>query len=170
MYRTLSSAQTFWMKFVFPVLWIGGFAVGTTAMFLAGEGLHDRGGQSPPSEMKWIFLLVTLAGSAFIYWACVRLKRVSIDGSSLVISNYLKEIVVPLQELESVSENRWINIHPVTLAFRRETDFGRSVVFMPRMRWFSFLSSHPVVDELCTAAGLATRDGSHSPPTAPPHV
>jgi len=159
MHRTLSSAQTFLMKFVFPVLWIGGFAAGTTAMFLAGEGQYDGAGQPPPSEMKWIFLLVTLAGSAFIYWCCVRLKRVSIDGSSLVISNYLKEIVVPLRELERVSENRWINIHPVTLSFRRETDFGRSVVFMPRMRLFSFLSSHPVVEEIRTAARLATRDG-----------
>jgi len=44
----------------------------------------------------------------------------------------------------------------VTLSFCRETDFGKSVVFMPRMRWFSFLSSHPVVDELRAAAGLAT--------------
>jgi len=156
MHRTLSSVQTFWMKVVFPVLWIGGFAVGTTAMFLAGEWLHDRAGHQPPSEMKWIFLLATVAGSAFIYWCCVRLKRVSLDGSSLVISNYLKEIVVPLRELKSVSEIRWINIHPVTLSFRRETAFGKSVVFMPRMRWFSFLSSHPVVDELRAAAGLAT--------------
>ena len=154
--HTLSSAQTFWMKVVVPVLWIGGFAVGTTAMFLASQWLHDSAGHPPPSEMKWIFLFVTLAGSAYIYWYCVRLKRVSIEGSSLVISNYLKEIVVPLRELESVSENRWINIHPVTLSFRRETDFGRRVMFMPCLRWFSFLSSHPVVDELRTAAGLAT--------------
>ena len=55
-----------------------------------------------------------------------------------------------------MSENRWINIHPVTLSFRRQTEFGRSVVFMPCLRWFSFLSSHPVVDELRTATGLAT--------------
>ena len=91
----LSSAQTFWMKVVFPVLWIGGFAVGTIAMFLAGDGLHDNAGHLPPSWVKWIFLLVTLAGSPFIYWCCGRLKRISIDGSSLVISNYLKEIVAP---------------------------------------------------------------------------
>jgi hypothetical protein len=157
MQRTISSAQTFLMKVVFPVVWIGGFAIGTMAMFLGAEGMHDRARHPAPFEMKWVFLLATAAGSAFIYWCCIRLKRVSVDESSLVISNYLENVVVPLREIEEVTENRWINIHPVTLHFRHETAFGRSVVFMPTVRWFGFLSSHPVVEELRTAAALAAK-------------
>jgi len=154
MYRTLSSAQTFLMKFVFPFLWIGGFAVATASMFLDASETGARTGLLPPPEMKWSFLAITVIGSVSLYWLCMRLKRVSINGDSLLISNYFTSIVVPLTEIERVSENRWINIHPVTIFFRRETDFGPSVVFMPETRWFGFFSSHPVVAELQKLAGL----------------
>ena len=152
MRRTLSSAQTFLMKFLFPVIWIGGFAVGTLVLFLGAGRLKDEDGNPPPPEVKWIFLGATLAGSAFIYWTCIRLKRVELDDHSLYVSNYQLEIVVPLRDIEEVTENRWINIHPVTVHFYRETEFGGSIVFMPKMRWFAFFSSHPVVTELRTAA------------------
>jgi hypothetical protein len=162
MLRTLSSAQTFLMKFVFPLLWISGFATGTMAMFLAdtrptqGNSDSTRARRSrsgpPPPEMKWGFLAVTLAGAAFLYWGCMRLKRVAISDHSLVISNYLTTIQVPLSELDRVTENRWINIHPVTLHFRSPTAFGTSVVFMPKVRWLGLFSSQPVVDDIRAAA------------------
>ena len=63
----------------------------------------------------------------------MRLKRVAISGHSLAISNYLATIQVPLREVARVTENRWINIHPVTLHFRKPTAFGTSVVFMPKV-------------------------------------
>ncbi|HMA94677.1 MAG TPA: hypothetical protein VKP30_18430 [Polyangiaceae bacterium] len=154
MRETLSSANTFFYKVVFPVLWIGGFTIGTAMLFLTGVDARQDARLTPPPDMKWMFLVATLVGSAFIYWGCVRLKRVALDGHRLYISNYLKEVVVPLQELECVSENRLVNIHPVTLSFRSETEFGRRVVFMPRVRLFAFLSS------LRTAAAQVGRNCS----------
>lgn len=154
--RTLSSAQTLFMKVFFPAIWIGGFTSITIAMFL--NGLHDRFGRPTPEPIKWVFLVTTLVGTALIYWSCIRLKRVSLDGSSLIISNFVTEVAVPLSDLEKVSENRWVSSHPVTLVFRQETAFGRSIVFIPKVRWFGFLSSHPVVQELRDAAGAQERD------------
>jgi len=149
--RTISSAQTFLMKFIFPFVWISGFAVTTAFLFVGGQ-------ETDVGPMKWMFLAVTLAGSAFLYSGCMRLKRVVVDGNTLMISNYFSTIAVPLADVEDVRENRWLNINPVTLFFRRPTDFGSSVVFMPKVRWFGGLfSSHPVVDEIRTAAGLKTR-------------
>ena len=87
----------------------------------------------------------------------MRLKRVCLDDKAIYISNYLKEIRVPLKNVIGVSENRWINIHPVTLTFRDETHFGLSVVFMPTVR-FSFLSSHPVVSEIRMAVEQAKKE------------
>lgn len=142
------------MKLVLAPIWIGGFALVTLAMFL--NVLSDHG-SPPPPEIKWIFLGATLVGSALIHATCVRLKCVALDGENLVISNYVNEIVVPLTELESVSENVWINTHPITLVFARDTLFGRRVVFMPKTRMFAFFSSHPVVDELRQAAERARR-------------
>lgn len=155
----LSSANTFFWKFVFPVVWIGAFVTGTAALFLTDIDVRHEAGQVPPQDMKWMFLIATVVGSVLIYWGGVRLKRIAIDDHALYISNYLKEIVVPLQELERVSENRVINTHPVTLSFRRETEFGRRVVFIPKARFFGFLSSHPVVDQLRTAAARAQQVG-----------
>jgi hypothetical protein len=56
MQRTLSSAQTFLMKFVFPVFWISGFAVCTAAMFVGVQEADPRTGLASPPEMKWLFL------------------------------------------------------------------------------------------------------------------
>jgi hypothetical protein len=157
MQRTLSSAQTFVMKFILPPLWITGFGLGTLALFMPGDGFHDNTGAPPPPEMKWTLLGAWLLGSAFIYWSCVRLKRVRMDDDALYISNYQKEIRVLLRDVAAISENRWLNIHPVTIELSRPTEFGDRIVFMPKVRWFGFWSSHPVVAELREAARRAAR-------------
>lgn len=144
--KPLSSAQTFIMKFVFPAIWISGFGAGTLALWIGA--MHGRSGSQPPAEMKWLFLCGWLAGSAFILWFCARLKRVRLDGAILHISNYRREIAVPLTSVDRVTENRWINIHPVTIHFRRTTEFGDAITFMPTARPFGFWSAHPVVAEL----------------------
>ncbi|HEV8400217.1 MAG TPA: hypothetical protein VGQ18_10310 [Gemmatimonadales bacterium] len=155
MRRTISSLQTSFLKFVFPPLWIGGFTIATIALFLGAGDFRDAAGNTPPLDLKWVFLLVTIAGGSFIYWACAPLKRVELDDRALYISNYSKEIEVPLRDIAEVTENRWIHSHPVTIHFHRETEFGDSIVFMPTVRWFGFWSSHPIVAELRAAAARA---------------
>ena len=154
--HTLSSAQTFVLKFVFPVLWIGGFAIVTLSLFLFPSSWHGADGGPPEASMKWFFLFATIVGSAFIWWAGVRLKRVRMDASALHISNYATEIVVPLANVAEVTENRWVNNHPVTIRFHSDTEFGPQVTFMPKIRWFAFWSSHPVVEEIRVAVARAT--------------
>ena len=150
--KTLSSAQTFLMKVLFPAVWISGFGLGTLWLWLGT--MHGKNGALPPDEMKWQFLLAWIAGSAFILWGCAGLKRVRMDSVNLYISNYLREISVPLTMISDVTENRWINIHPGTIHFRNATRFGQKVTFMPTIRLFGLWSSHPVVTELRRHAGL----------------
>jgi len=145
----LHSLQTVVLKTVFPVLWIGGFATATLALF--GSATFGGGGSTVPPEMKWIFLAATVAGSVFIYWSCVRLKLVRMDERKLYVSNLLTEIEVPLTQVDLVTENRWINIHPVTIHLNGDTEFGRKIMFMPHVRLFAFWSEHPVVDEILEA-------------------
>jgi hypothetical protein len=163
MRRTISSAQTYLMKVIFPVLWIGAFSAATMLLFAGGGGFKDEAGNPPDPSMKWTFLLMTILGSAFIYWTCIRLKRVQLEGTALYVSNYQTEITVPLRDVADVTENRWINIHPVTIHFHRDTEFGASIVFMPKVRWFAFFSSHPIVAEL--QAAVARSQGAS--PDAP---
>jgi len=139
------------MKFVLPAIWLTGF-ITATALLFAGPLTFDP---APPPEMKWTLLTVTLAGGASLYWFCMRLKRVEMDDDALYVSNYLHETSVPLQEIDDVRENRWVNIRPVTVTFRTDTDFGERVVFMPTTRWWKFWREHPVVDELRRASQRA---------------
>lgn len=135
------------MKVIFPLLWIPLFGFGTLTMFTGGF-------QGADASPKWMFLFGWIAGSVFIYWSCVRLKEVSADENFLYVSNYLKEVSIPLSEIYDVTENVWLNIHPVTIHLKSPSEFGAKIVFMPKVRVFAFFSSHPVVDELKELAGL----------------
>ena len=138
MMRTLSSSWTFFHKFVFPTILVGGFGLSTLAMFHACE--------APP---KWIILSFFMVGTAYSYWAGWRLKKVDIDESSLYISNFRIAIQVPLRSIESVSGSALISPELVWITFRRPTEFGSKIVFVPEMRFFfTGLSPHPIVKEL----------------------
>lgn len=133
------------MKFVFPTIWVSMFGLGTLGLFF--DSLRGPNNSSPPEAMKWGFLGGWIAGTIFIYWGCVRLKRVRINDSAIYVSNYLKEIRIPFDAVASVTEIRWINIHPVTIHLRSATEFGDRITFMPKIRIFNW-RSHPVVEEL----------------------
>jgi hypothetical protein len=136
--------QTFFLKFVLPSLWLGGFGFGAALL-------------RPPSDTNWMFLAAFAIAGLSLYWWGVRLKRVVMTHGELRISNYRREIVVPFSEIDEVTENRWVNVHPVTVQFVRRTDFGQRIVFMPKARPFALFSSHPIVGELRSAAAAAKR-------------
>jgi hypothetical protein len=147
---TLSSRLTFWYKVIFPFGWICAFGAGTIVMWISS-------GQ--PVATNLFFLVVWGVGSIFCWRTCVPLKRIRTDGGNLYVSNYLKEIVVPAGLIERVTENRWINIHPVTIHLRSETEFGSKIVFMPKARFAFSWTSHPVVGEIGRLARGATAGG-----------
>jgi hypothetical protein len=139
------------MKVIFPGFWITISGAVFVAMFLA------EGAKNVPAKI--IFLLLWSMGTAYLYWTCIRLKAVSIDDDSLYVSNYIKEITIPLSSIYDVTENRLTNVHPVTIRLKSPSEFGNEVIFMPKVRVFSFFSSHPVVAELKELAGVkSTKD------------
>lgn len=152
MQRTLSSAQTFFMKLIFPPLW----AVLFGSLMLTSRSHHAA---TLPPMFGALPFLIWCTGIVAMLWMCVPLKRVRTDGRNLYISNYFREITVPLTAVGDVTENRWINIHPVTIHFRRHTEFGKRITFMPTTRMFSSWSSHPVVEELHQAVAAASEAG-----------
>ncbi|MCR9141845.1 MAG: hypothetical protein NXI24_06305 [bacterium] len=94
------------------------------------------------------FLFATISGTAFLYWGCMRLKVVQLDGERLYISNYLKRVEVDPADIEKITECVLMNTNPVWIHFKAPTEFGSKIMFMPKTRWFSFFSSHPIVAEL----------------------
>jgi hypothetical protein len=143
--RTLSSAQTVWLKFVFPTIWISMFVLGNLGLFLGA--FHGPDNEPPPEALKWSFLAFSSVGTAYLVWNCGRLKRVRADASAIYVSNYFKEIRVPFEAIADVTEKRWNNIHPVTIHLRSPTDFGDRIIFTPKIRIRAW-QPHPVVGEL----------------------
>ena len=145
--RRLSSDWTFLYKFVIPTFCIGEFALLTLLMFTAPGSLKGRG---DVRQVRWIFLTVTIVSGPFFYWWCMRLKKVAFDQDVLLISNFRKEVGIPLHELEQVSGTITIFVIPelIWLHFRRPTSFGKRIVFMPKLRFSFRFTRHPLVKEL----------------------
>lgn len=120
------------------MFWIPFFGMGTVGSFSWGDM-----GTPPP----WIFLFFWIGGSALLLFNGVRLKFVTVDDDFLYASNYLREIAIPLWDIYDVTENVWLNIHPVTVHLKHPSEFGDKIVFMPKTRFWVF-ASHPVVKDL----------------------
>jgi hypothetical protein len=133
------------------VIWISGFGLGMIVVELA----HD-----PPLGVKFAFATGWVLGAVCLVWFCAPLKRVRAGDSALYVSNYLKEISVPVRLIDCVTENRWINIHPVTIHLSGDTEFGRKIVFMPKARMALVWSLHPVVGEIERLAQTAAAGGA----------
>ncbi len=150
-YRVLSSAQTFQVKYVGPLV----FVVATlflVAMLDLGlfPGLYRQtfGARLAPS-LEDVFWAVWIVCGLITFWWAWQLKRIAVDGESIYISDYLREAKLPLAAVLEVRENRWLRMHPVTIELGRETPWGSTVRFMPKIRYIvPGWVSHPVVAEL----------------------
>jgi hypothetical protein len=141
--KTISSRATLYFKLL-PVFWSSGFGLGTIGLWL--EAFGGKNNDPALHEMKYIFTAAWAVGTASL-WSCVAFKRVRIDATHLYVSNYLEEISIPFTNVKDVTENRWINIHPVTIHLKNANEFGDRITFMPKSRFFGW-TSHPVVREL----------------------
>lgn len=154
--KILSSAQTFWVKFVYPLFFFCGFGAGTLTMWTGS--MVDRQGVPVAPEIKWLFLAGLVIGTALICWVSAGLKKVSVDDSDLHVSNYLKEITTPFANIADVTENRFVRGRPVTIHFRQPTAFGSKITFLPAMRMV-WRGPQPVVAELKAMAAGAPASG-----------
>ena len=103
-----------------------------------------------------MFLFATVFGSAFIYWALARLKKVALSGSALVISDFKTEISVHLSNVDRVSGSLFVTPELAWINFREPTEFGNKVIFMPKIRWFGGFTRHPIVEELRRLSSSST--------------
>lgn len=68
---------------MFTILWPIGFGFGTLMTIPSG------------GPEAWFFGIGWIVGTAFIWWTCLPLKRVRLNGKSLGISDFSDEIWVP---------------------------------------------------------------------------
>ncbi len=145
MQRELSSSATVWWKFIFPLIWISGFGAGTVALWLGA--FHGRDNQPPPIWMRWQFLGIWLVASAFLIWFSSRLRRVSLRDGQLIVSNFFREVSIPVTVMTRVRQSYMSRPPTIIIYLDRQTPLGRRVVFVPEGR-SHYLSEHPMTTEL----------------------
>ena len=150
MLRALSNQQTLFAKYVVPFLFIPLVSAAAAAIFLFGDRIGGPGYELPAS-VKWLALTGAVLSSALMWWASLKLQFLQMDDRNLYVSNSLIEDAIPLSNVASVHQNRWMKGQPITIEFREPTKFGMEVTFIPKTGWFKFWGTHPVVQEILDA-------------------
>jgi hypothetical protein len=140
--RTISSSVAVFWKFIFSTVWISGFGLGTLATWISGRTASE------PLQLGGVWIL----GTVFILALCGGLKRVRIDTRQLYVSNYFREISIPISTITDVRYDIFLNPHRVAIHFRPATAFGSKIKFIPEdsPMW----SVPPIVAELTKLAGI----------------
>jgi hypothetical protein len=145
----LSSRQTFWLKRLFPVLWA---AILVVVVFQVVTHWRVAGASLlwlvPPLLASVIALVVIRARVADLA------DEVWDEGASLSVRMGDAEASIPLSVIVSVQYSAFANPQSVTLRLRESCEFGRQIVFMPRMQWLPW-RRHPLIDGLMRRVAAA---------------
>jgi hypothetical protein len=145
--RTISSDQTFGAKYVAPAIVVLVFDVAAVSLWWDPSEWPMSLIHASADPIRWVFAAVAVLLTIGSLWFGVRLKAVKLDDDALYISNFRREIRVPLGDIDSVAVEGWSTSQVVAVTFQSETAFGRKIVFMPKLRFLSF-GEPPVVAEL----------------------
>ncbi len=150
-YRIISSRQTEAGWVTTPLCFLAGTILLIGVLHFGWLADYFRklfpAGVSPVGEnLAWGAWLLL---SVFSLWWSYRFKRVALDDDTIYLSDFLQQAKLPLREILSVRENRWIKAHTVTIEFAGATPWGHYVRFMPKVRFLvPGWISHPVVADL----------------------
>lgn len=155
--RRISSRNTFFMKRVFPLLWLG-LIVAFVVIGLAASAHARRG--TPPAVFFVLPLLMILIGYAVMRRLVFDLAdEVYDEGEALRVRFGGDEERIPLSDIMNVSYAGMTNPPRVTITMRTATRFGREITFAPTQRLFGPLlrTTNPIVTDLIERVDAARR-------------
>jgi len=138
MTETLSSSMTFFYKYIFSIIWIGAFGAGTVSAFV-NDG---------PSDDKPLFLGALIIGAAMIFATGARFKKVELNGTKLIVSNYFSSQEYDASEIVKVNGSIMFNPEMVWFTVESRKTGHRTVLYMPPYRLSLRFTRHPHVFEL----------------------
>lgn len=138
MRRRLSSGLTPFYKFGLPAIW---FACATYSIV---DYLRSWSDPALPNNFISICLLYLFGGVLFL-WKFGPLERVHIDGEFLYVSNYFKEVQIPIVDVKDVREASLLTNSPrrIVLTLKSPSPMGDRIQFAP-----PFFSTTRIVSEL----------------------
>lgn len=146
--RVLSSRATAFYKLVLPAILLAWFA-GT--LWAVGRAVD------PAVPGLGVFRWFLGAVGAFVVGLLLRLhaglKKVTLEGDVLVVSNFRDVVRVPLRDVERVTPSRFTNPESIRLDLVVPCAFGQHINFLPPQRWVRGFSPHPLAAELAGLVG-----------------
>jgi hypothetical protein len=149
--RVISGRDTAFAKLVIPASVLAAIGyIGWAAVRYLGSPEGRAGGGL---QLGLLVGLVAITIPALpLAWMCLRMKRVTLGQTTLRVSNHLREIEVPLREVERVDQILG-NASRVVVRFTHNTTFGRAIHFSPI--GLTPPTPHPIVAELRAAVAEA---------------
>lgn len=136
MQKTISSPVTFLFKIVIPIA----FTLATVSALTIV--LKDN------FKIETIITTIFLSFiGIIIYFHCSKLKEVKIDDNYFYISDYSKKIKLHKKEVLKIEEFIARRTKLIILHLKRETIFGKQIIFIPKGTAF-FYEPNPLVTEL----------------------
>lgn len=110
--------------------------------------------------IRWDMLFLPGGVLALFLWFALSRKTVQMDADSLYISVFRRVVVIPLEQISTVTESVGMNANSrsVTVHFRGGTPFGSSITFSPT--FMLTREPHPIVAELLAHAHQPKQPGS----------
>ena len=97
----------------------------------------------------WFVWFLGLGGLSALFISYGRsLKKVSLQGETLIVTDYRRQVKVSIREVHKVTGSRLLRPDRITLYFRHPTEFGSKITFLTRYRWSLARLQHPLVWEL----------------------
>jgi hypothetical protein len=153
--ETISSRQTFFLKWIFPLLWIGILSAVVVPALLKNN-----------ISQGWfviIVMLFMLAGGVavfrFFVWSLA--DEVELGADSLLIRRGGVEDRVRLSDIMNVDISRFSNPQRITLWLRMPGKFGNEIAFVPKMSGFQLnpFSRNKIMERLVENIDRARRAG-----------
>lgn len=98
---------------------------------------------------------VSIVWYALVFWPA---KVVRIDDNNLYVSNFMREATIPIADIESVSDFILSEPRRVSIKLKKPSEFGSTIIFLAKYRWYSGFDAHPIVDELTRLAAQKRGD------------
>lgn len=156
--KRISSAQTFFMKKIFPVIWLCVIvAIGATAL------THGALARDPAILVVPVIMFVA---GIFVYRKAIRdlADEVHDGGDFLKVRRGSEEETIPLANIINVSAATQMNPPRITLKLSKPGKFGDEVVFSPQKPFsFNVFAKNPTAEDLILRVDAARRGGTRRP-------
>ncbi|MEP7196838.1 MAG: hypothetical protein ABI851_09975 [Saprospiraceae bacterium] len=132
----ISSASTLFFAVFLPVFWFVFFGSLALALMVieADEIQYSFFGM-----IKWIMLSLFILFCIIIYRTILRLKRVDADDDFVYVSNYVKTIRIPYEQIESISCKSLSVRQLAKIQLKHKGRFGENIYFLCESEKFEIL-------------------------------